>query len=243
MNTHDHSMMHIEVWSDILCPFCFIGKRKFEAALAQFADKDKVKLVWKSFQLDPNLGDNEAVDYQQHVQNKKGWTAAQTADIMQHVSQRAEAVGIRFNLEKAVMANSLKAHCLSHYALEQGKQNEIEEALFSAHFSEGKNIADPETLGKIAGSVGLSYNDVIEAINDPKYIKLVATDIREAEQLGISGVPFFVFDRKYAVSGAQEPSLFLQTMTKAFADWSAKNKMEVIPDTDGPMCKADGTCD
>lgn len=243
MNLKDASMMQVEVWSDILCPFCFIGKRKFEAALAQFAEKDKIKLVWKSFQLDPSLGENEAIAYHQHLQNKKGWTAAQTADIINHVSQRAEEVGIHFALEKAIMANSLKAHCLSHYALEQDKQNEIEEALFSAHFSEGKNIADPEILGEIAASVGLSYNEAINAINDPKYINLAATDIQEAQQLGISGVPFFVFDRKYAVSGAQEPSLFLQTMEKAFADWLAKNKTEFILDTDGPMCKPDGTCD
>jgi predicted DsbA family dithiol-disulfide isomerase len=243
MNKQVDTMMNVEVWSDLLCPFCYIGKRKFEEALAQFANKDKVTLVWKSFQLDPSIGNNVTISYSQHLQNTKGWTAEQTADIISTVSQRAAATGIDFRLEKACIANSFKAHCLSHFALEQGKQNEIEEALFRAHFCEGKNIGETDTLVDLAETIGLHRNETIEALGNPIYAAAVTADIQEAMQLGISGVPFFVFNRRYAVSGAQEESVFSQTLLKAFTDWSSTNNIEPIMDSDTTVCKTDGTCD
>lgn len=242
MNKQAQRIMQVEVWSDILCPFCYIGKRTFEQALANFGNKNSIQLIWKSFQLDPSISNNEAIAYSQHLQQKKGWTPAQTADIMKHVSQRAEKVGIHFNLEKAIIANSFKAHCLSHYALEQGKQNEMEEALFKAHFCEGKNIGDDDTLGDLAATIGLRRNEAMEAIGNPIYAAAVTADIQEAIQLGISGVPFFVYNRRYAVSGAQDEAVFSQTLAKAFTDWTASTRIESLGASDEATCGTDGTC-
>lgn len=210
--------MQIEIWSDVMCPFCYIGKRRFEKALAQFPDKDKVEVTWRSFQLDPDLVTDETLNAAQSLAEKKGWSEAQAAQAQNHVSQMAAGEGLHYDFEKLVVANSFDAHRFTHFAKQHGKQSEAEEGLFAAHFTEGKNIDDPAVLAGIGASIGLDPLALKAALDSNAFAEAVTADIDMARQFGINGVPFFVFDRKYAVSGAQEVGVFLQTMEKAVGD-------------------------
>ncbi len=207
--------MKVEIWSDIVCPFCYIGKRKFEHALEQFAQKEEVEVVWKSFQLDPNAPATGS-DYQKTLSERKGWSAEQTRQITDNVRQRAQEVGLDYHFDKAIAANSFDAHRFAHLAKSYGKQDAAEEALFRVHFTEGKNIADHATLTQLGTAIGLDAAEVGKMLDGYSYTEEVQNDIAEARQFGINGVPFFVFDRKYAVSGAQDSTVFLQTLEKSF---------------------------
>jgi predicted DsbA family dithiol-disulfide isomerase len=218
MSTKD-TAMKVEVWSDVMCPFCYIGKRKFEQALAQFADKDKIQLVWRSYQLDPTISDSTEKDYRKHLQQKKGWGDQQAKDILDNVTQMAADVGLEYHFEKALVANTFKAHRFAHYAHQYKLQDAAEEALFIAHFVEGKDISDNEALADMGQKMGLDKEDVLRFLTTEEMTEAVKNDITEAEQIGVSGVPFFVFDRKYAISGAQDEAVFLNTLSQSYAEW------------------------
>jgi predicted DsbA family dithiol-disulfide isomerase len=207
--------MTVEIWSDVMCPFCYIGKRKFEAALAQFAGKDSVRVIWRSYQLDPDLQTDTTKSVAQSLSEKKAWSAQQTSEMIDYVRDMAKTVQLDYHFDKAVVANSFDAHRFSHYALKHGKQIEAEEKLFSAYFTEGKNIADHQTLAEIGTSIGLDAKDILQSLSTDANKKEVNDDLALARQFGITGVPFFVFNRKMAVSGAQEVQVFLQTLQKA----------------------------
>jgi predicted DsbA family dithiol-disulfide isomerase len=207
--------MHVEIWSDVMCPFCYIGKRRFERALAQFEGKDAVEITWRSFQLDPDLETNTKLSSVQSLAEKKGWSAAQTKRTMDYVTQMAAGEGLTYHLERAVVANSFDAHRFTHFAKQYGKQHEAEEALFLAYFTEGKNIADHTVLTDMGTAIGLDPVALRQALDSDAFADQVTQDILLARQFGINAVPFFVFDRKYGVSGAQEVGAFLQTMQKA----------------------------
>ncbi|MES2480062.1 MAG: DsbA family oxidoreductase [Bacteroidota bacterium] len=242
MNSTD-SLMKVEVWSDVMCPFCYIGKRKFEQALAQFPAKEKVQLVWKSYQLDPSISAADDKDYVRHLQQKKGWSDKQTKEILDNVTQMAAEVGLDYHFEKAMVANSFKAHRFAHYAGKFGLQDSAEEALFIGHFVEGKDISDNETLAAMGEAIGLNRQNVVNFLSTDEMIKDVNQDIQEAEQIGVTGVPFFVFDRKYAISGAQDEKVFLNTLEKSFREWEklhAETKLELI---EGKSCKPNGECE
>lgn len=242
MNTGD-TVMKVEVWSDVMCPFCYIGKRKFEHALAKFPEKDKVKLVWKSYQLDPTISAADDKNYTKHLQQKKGWGEKQTKEILDNVTQMAAGVGLEYHFEKAVVANSFKAHRLAHYAGKFGLQDSAEEALFIAHFIEGKDISDDETLANIGFSIGLEKQNVVQFLSTEEMSNEVKKDIQEAEQIGVTGVPFFVFDRKYAISGAQDESVFLNTISKSFEEWQKANPAPKLDIIEGNACKPNGECE
>lgn len=242
MNSKEN-VMKIEVWSDVMCPFCYIGKRKFEHALAKFPKKEKVKLVWKSYQLDPSITANDSKDYVKHLQQKKGWSDKQTKDILDNVTQMAAGVGLEYHFEKAVVANSFKAHRLAHYAGKFGLQDSAEEALFIAHFIEGKDISDDETLANIGFSIGLEKQNVVQFLSTEEMTNEVKKDIQEAEEIGVTGVPFFVFDRKYAISGAQDESVFLNTISKSFEEWQKANPVPKLDIIEGNACKPNGECE
>jgi predicted DsbA family dithiol-disulfide isomerase len=208
--------MEVEIWSDVLCPFCYIGKHKFEKALQQFAHQSEVQIVWKSFQLDPDFQANKPTEYAPYLQNRKGWSKAQTDQLLGQVTETARQAGLVFHFEKAMVANSYQAHRLLHLAKEEGKQTQLKEALLKAHFSEGQDIGDIATLTTLALAVGLEESKVTQLWQSQDKHEEVETDIYEATQLGIRGVPFFVFDRKYAVSGAQDSEVFLQVLEKAY---------------------------
>ena len=210
--------MKVEIWSDVMCPFCYIGKRKFENALAQFPHKENIEVIWKSFQLDPTTVTDPSLNSVEHLAHKKGWSKQQAQETTAHVTSIAKQVGLDFHFDKAVVANSFDAHRLSHLAKKYGKQNELEEKLFQAYFTDGKNTADHSTLLQIGKELGIVENEINEVLNNTTYSNEVEQDIIEAQQIGVRGVPFFVLDRKYAVSGAQESETFLGALTKAYSE-------------------------
>ena len=216
--TTNQKKMKVEIWSDVVCPFCYIGKRKFEQALEKFPQKDQVEIVWRSFQLDPEAS-TTGEDCQRTLSERKGWSLEQTKQITENVRNTAAEVGLEYHFEKAISANSFDAHRFSHLAHERGLQDAAEEALFKAHFTEGKNIADRAMLVELGASIGLDAAEVKSVLETQEFSKEVRADIDEARQLRVSGVPFFVFDRKYAVSGAQASEVFLNTLEKAFETW------------------------
>ena len=217
--------MQVEIWSDVMCPFCYIGKRKFENALAQFPDKDKIEIVWKSFQLAPDMKTDPTKKIDQYLAEHKGMSLQDAKRMNDQVTRMAEQVGLVYNFDRSIVANSFNAHRFSHFAKQYGKQNEAEEKLFRAYFTEGKNIDDNETLIRLGEELGLDTSALKTALENGTYADDVRKDIYEAQQVGVRGVPFFVFNRKYAVSGAQQSQVFLQTLEKSFTEW----KKETLP--------------
>jgi len=232
--------MKVEIWSDVMCPFCYIGKRKFEKALNEFPDKNNIEIIWKSFQLDPTTVTDPSISTIDHLAQKKGWSKEQASETTAHVTNIAKQVGLNFHFDKAVVANSFDAHRVSHLAKKYGKQNELEEKLFSAYFTEGKNTADHATLLQIAVDIGLNKAEVNELLIGELYTEEVEKDIYEAQQVGVKGVPFFVLDRKYAVSGAQEPDTFLEALTKSYEDYKKEHPLEVLQNNTDTSCGPDG---
>lgn len=208
--------MEVKIWSDVRCPFCYIGKRKFETALAAFAHKDEVKITWKSFELDPNLQTVADTNIYEYFSKAKGIPQEQAVDMFNNVTQVAAEVGLDFKLDQSVVANSFKAHRVIQLAKTLNLGDEIEEALFRIHFMEGKNIDDEQVLTETAKNIGISASAVQSLFNGDDFDAEVRIDQLEAQRIGIRGVPFFVFDDKYAVSGAQAPEIFLQTLEKAY---------------------------
>ena len=232
--------MEINIWSDVRCPFCYIGKRKFETALEKFSHKDKLKIIWKSFELDPNLKTNTNVNAVEHLAQVKGISKAQSEGMQQQVSNIAKEIGLDFNFENMVVANSFNAHRLIQLAKLKYLGNEIEEALFKAYFMEGKNIDDDETLINIGLSIGLNNIELKELFTSDKFSKEVRQDEMQATHLGINGVPFFVLNNKYAVSGAQSPEIFLDVLETAWKEFETENSTLII--TEGESCSTDGNC-
>jgi predicted DsbA family dithiol-disulfide isomerase len=232
--------MNINIWSDVRCPFCYIGKRKFEMALEKFPHKDKVNVTWQSFELDPNLETRTDVNAIDYISNVKGISRDQAEGMHLHVTQVAKGVGLDFNFDKAVVANSFNAHRLIQFAKVHQKGNEVEEALFKAHFIEGKNIDDTNILVAIGMSIGLEEKEVKEVLATDAYSKEVRRDEMQAQKMGIGGVPFFVLNNKYGVSGAQSPETFLEVLEESWKDFEATQEPLII--TKGESCSADGEC-
>ncbi len=207
--------MKVEIWSDVMCPFCYIGKRRFENALEQFPGKEHVEIEWKSFQLNPDMKTDPSKSINDFLAEHKGISVAQAKQMNDRVTAMAAEVGLQYDFDKAIAANSFDAHRLSHFAKRYGKQDAVEEALFKAYFTEGKNTADHETLVALAAEAGLNADETRAMLSGTDFADAVNNDIYEAQQVGARGVPFFVFDNTYAVSGAQPSELFLQMLKKA----------------------------
>jgi predicted DsbA family dithiol-disulfide isomerase len=212
--------MEVKIWSDVRCPFCYIGKRKFEAALAEFEHKEQVKITWKSFELDPALQTKEETNIYDYFAESKGMPRAQAVEMFDNVTNIAAEVGLDFKLGQSVIANSFKAHRLIQLAKTRGLGDEMEEVLFDIHFTAGKNIDDEAVLVEAGVAAGLDKEVVETLFHSTDFDAEVRIDQLEAQQIGIRGVPFFVFDDKYAVSGAQAPEVFLQTLEKAWDESS-----------------------
>lgn len=217
--------MKVEVWSDMVCPFCYIGKRRFEAALSRFAHAAEVEVIWHSFQLNPTLVVNktERESVYQYLAKAKGVSMEQSMKMHENVVGMAREVGLEYRFDKAVVTNSHNAHRVMQMAQQQGLGNEAEELLFKAYFIEGKDLNESATLVQIGADIGLDEAAVKAMLAGNDYNKEVAADMQEVKEIGINGVPFFVFDRKYAVSGAQPADTFLQTIEAAYVQWQ-KNR-------------------
>jgi len=232
--------MKVEIWSDVMCPFCYIGKRRFENALQQFPFKDQIEIEWKSFQLNPNIKYEPGKNINQFLAEHKGISIERAKEMNDYVTNMAAAEGLRYDFDKAVVANSFDAHRFSHLAAKHGKGDAAEESLFKAYFTEGKNISDRDTLVELGENIGLNKEEVKQTLESNNYANEVQNDIAEAEALGIRGVPFFVLDRKYAVSGAQSADAFVQALERAFTEW--KNENNNLTTLEGQVCTPDGDC-
>ena len=235
--------MKIEIWSDVMCPFCYIGKRHFEEALSKFSDKEHIDIEWKSFQLDPTMPDVVEESQEDYLVKRKGMSRDQIQGMLQNVTAMGKEAGLDFNFDQSIMVNSQKAHQLIQFAKSKGLGNEIEERLFKAYFTEGKNVADQTTLTELGKEIGLDENELQVAFNDDKYLYQMKQDIQEAQNIGVRGVPFFVFDRKYGVSGAQPTEAFLETLNKSFGEWREKNPKTILDISKGQSCDINGNCD
>lgn len=230
--------MRVEIWSDIVCPFCYIGKRKFENALKDFKAKDNVEIIWKSFQLDPDVVPITGQSVDQYLANRKGVSVEKGKEMNDSMSNIASEVGLEYNLNTAVVNNTMNAHRLLHLAKQHGVQNDAKEALFKAYYTDSKNIGDNETLIDIGKIVGLDPTAIRSMLESDLYINEVREDQYEAQQIGVQGVPFFVFNNKYAVSGAQPTDVFTEVLEKVYGE--EKPALEIV--SAGGICTTDGEC-
>ena len=211
--------MKVEIWSDVMCPFCYIGKRRFESALENFEYNNEVELTWRSFQLNPDMETDPDANINEYLADAKGWSLDQARQMNKRVTDMAADEGLEYNMEQAVVANSYDAHRLVQFAKDRGKADETEESLFKAYFTEGKNIADHQTLITLAEGIGIDPTEAKSILESDKYASAVNHDIQLAQNINITGVPFFLFDRKFAVSGARKTEVFLKALKQS---WNAK---------------------
>jgi predicted DsbA family dithiol-disulfide isomerase len=230
--------MKVEIWSDIMCPFCYIGKRRFEQALAQL-NPGQIQIEWKSFLLDPSMKPVAGKNIHHVLAEKKGWAIEYAEKINQQVAEMGSDVGLAYQFDKVIPANSFDAHRLTHLAATHGLQDAAEEKLFKAYFVEGKDIGAKSTLTTIGEDIGLSKQEVHDMLESDAFDHNVKADMQEAQQLGIRGVPFFVFDRKFAVSGAQPAEVFSKTMHAA---WQKHKKENPIEMNSNNSCQLNGNC-
>jgi predicted DsbA family dithiol-disulfide isomerase len=234
--------MKVEIWSDVMCPFCYIGKRKFENALEKFSYKNNIEIHWRSFQLNPEQDTNPSITVYEYLAERKGWTLDYSKKVHAQLAETAKQVGLDYNFDDAIPANSMKAHRLSHLASKYNVQDAAEEKIFTAYFTEGKNIDDNETLISIGTQVGLPASEIKQMLDSDQYLKEVQNDIQKAEDLGIRGVPFFVFDNKYAVSGAQSSEVFLNALETSWKEYENNSLASALSDGNGATCSTDGNC-
>ncbi|MFC7345430.1 DsbA family oxidoreductase [Chryseobacterium zhengzhouense] len=234
--------MKIEIWSDVICPFCYIGKRNFEAALEQFEHKEHIEVVWKSFLLDPSISELSSETYHEYLTKRKNMPLDQVNGMLANVTEMAKQSGLDYHLDQSIVVNSQKAHQLIQFAKSKNIGDKAEELLFLAFFTKGKNIADTESLIHIGLELGLNEIELNSIFDDQKYSYEVNQDIQEAKNIGVSGVPFFLFDRKYAISGAQPSQVFLETLNTTFTKWSASNPKASIQVIDGNSCSVEDGC-
>ena len=231
--------MKINIWSDIRCPFCFVGKRKFEKALEKFPHAEQLEIIWHSFQLDPNLVTQTDINPYEYFAKAKGITVERAKAMHSGAEMAGKEAGIDFNFDDSKVANSFKGHLMIQLSKTKNLVNEMEEALFEAQFLKGQNIDDEETLINIAKSIGFSEEEAKNALQSDELAYLVKQDMQLAAQLGINAVPFFVINDKYGISGAQQPELFLEALEKTWTEFSNGDKgLQLI--NSGDSCNIDG---
>ncbi|MEJ5993905.1 DsbA family oxidoreductase [Pedobacter sp. Du54] len=211
--------MKIEIWSDVMCPFCYIGKRHLEKAIETVPHREEIEIEWKSYQLNPEYQNTTNESLYAYLARAKGMTIEQAKQLTGNVVEMASKAGLELDFENSVPANSFDAHRLLHFAKAKGLQTEAEEALFHAHFIEGRDIANKETLSAIGHSLGLVKTEIDRVLAADDFAEAVQYDGYEAKQIGIRGVPYFVFDRKYALSGAQPIETFKAAIIQSFTEW------------------------
>lgn len=208
--------MKIEIWSDYVCPFCYIGKRRLESALEQFAHPNEVVIEYKSFELNPQASMYSGKNMHQILSEKYGMSIDQAKKANAELGQQAASMGLVYNFDQMKPTNTFDAHRLTQYAKSVGKDMELSEKLFYSYYTDAKLISDHDTLADIAESIGMNRDESMTVLHDPsKYANEVRSDETTAKQLGITGAPFFVIDRKYAISGAQPTEVFIKALNQA----------------------------
>ncbi|MAO66482.1 MAG: disulfide bond formation protein DsbA [Balneola sp.] len=203
--------MKIDIWSDIACPFCYIGKRHLEKALEQMPDID-VEINWKSFELDPNAPVDSDLDIYDTLAKKYGRDRSWAQQMNNNMVEMASKAGLDYDMDSVKPTNSFNAHQLLHLAKTHNKQDEMKETLLSAYFTEGKHVGDVDQLVEIADTVGIDKDEARHVLEENTYSEQVMADIEEAHRIGVQGVPFFYINNKYGLSGAQPVDVFVDTL-------------------------------
>ena len=230
--------MKIEIWSDVVCPWCYIGKRRFEGALAKFEHADDVELLWRSFELDPNAPDSRDITESsaELLAKKMGRPLEQVRAMQAQVTSIAASVGLDYRLDQSRPGNTFDAHRLLHLALEYGLQDPLKERFDAATFTEGLSVSDPDELTRLAVEVGLGEERVRQVLDSDEFAEAVRSDESQARAYGISGVPFFVIDGRYGISGAQESDAILEVLRQA---WQERSPIDVVAGGGAPACEGD----
>lgn len=210
--------MKVEIWSDVVCPWCYIGKRRFESALTEFEHGDQVEVIWRSYQLDPHAPRASEEKTLEMLAQKYGVSVEQAAKMQARVSAIAAQEGLEYHLDQTRHENTFDAHRLLHLAAERGFQSEAEERFFRAHFTEGKALGDAETLVQLTSEVGIAEDEARAVLDGDAYADAVRADIRRARMFGIQGVPFFAVDEQYGVSGAQPSEVLKEVLEQAWTE-------------------------
>ncbi|WP_143960902.1 DsbA family oxidoreductase [Litoribacter populi] len=224
--------MKVEIWSDVMCPFCYIGKRRFEKALEDFEGRNDIEIEWKSFLLNPDLKTDTTLSPVEYLSQSKGMNISQIKQMMVQVEEMGKGEGLKMDLTKTVVANTFNAHRLIQMAKVHEKGDLAEELLFKAHFEKKMNTDDPDVLLELGDKLGLDRDEVELMLNSDQFSERVQQEYLEAQQLGVKGVPFFVFDRKYGLSGAQSSDVFLQALNQAYEEQVSNSN----------SCDTDGRC-
>ncbi|HWH27425.1 MAG TPA: DsbA family oxidoreductase [Mycobacteriales bacterium] len=230
--------MKVEIWSDVVCPWCYIGKRRFEAALERFAHRDEVELVWRSFELDPHAppSPEHAGDYAERLARKYGGGLPHAQQMIDTMTATAAAEGLDFRFDLARPGNTFDAHRLLHLALERGVQDAVKERLDRATFTEGLRVSEHESLVAVVAEAGLDAQEARAVLASDRYTDAVRADEAQAAAYGISGVPFFVVDGRYGVSGAQPAELLQQVLETAHREGSLVTVTGSAPSCDDESC-------
>lgn len=210
--------MRIQVWTDFVCPFCYIGNEKLKRAIQAFEHHDQIEVEFKSYQLDPHARYEEGKTMAESLSETKGMPQEQLKQMTEHLTTAAEEVNLTFRFDIAKNANTFDAHRLYQYAKSIGKGSSYTERVKKAYFTEGEVISDYNTLVKLAEEVGISKEDSLSVLQSTAYSDDVKGDIEQARQIGIQGVPFFIFNNRYAISGSQPQELFAKTLETAWAE-------------------------
>jgi predicted DsbA family dithiol-disulfide isomerase len=228
--------MHVEIWSDIACPWCYVGKRRFEAALQQFEHRDHVVVTWRSFELDPAAAAERAEDSATHLAHKYGRSLDEAHAMQANLAGVAAGEGLEFHFDRLRLTNTFDAHRLVHLAAEHGLQDGMKERLMRAYLTEGELLADHAVLTRVGVEAGLPASEIGMTLATDRFADAVRDDERTAASLGINAVPFFVAERAIGASGAQPPELLLQLLTQAW-----ESRTPAIPTlADGAACGPDG---
>jgi predicted DsbA family dithiol-disulfide isomerase len=230
--------VRIEVWSDVVCPWCYIGKRHLESALASFEHRDDVEVVYRSFELDPSAPEVPVETTVESLAGKFGTDVAGARELMARADGAAASVGLTFAHADAPHGRTVDAHRLLHLALEEGRQAELEEALLAAYFARGESMSDHAVLRSVAVDTGLDPDRVDAVLASEEYADAVRSDIEQARAYGATGVPFFVVDQRYGVSGAQPSEVFSQLLERAWAERHPAVELVGRPGADA--CGPDG---
>ncbi|NQX63945.1 DsbA family oxidoreductase [Paenibacillus qinlingensis] len=230
--------MQVEIWSDFACPFCYIGKRRFEQALAEFEHRDQVQVVYRSFELDRHAPKSVPHDVYDMLSSRYGMSRQEAITMNEQMRRQAAADGLDFQFDSLVLTNTFDAHRLRLFAEQHGQGAAISELLFRAYFTESTNISDHDVLADIAAAVGIDREEALSVLASDQFAQSVRTEEENGSRMGIRGVPYYVINSKHAISGAQASGVYLNAMQQL---WVAEQPAQVVETASDEAC-LDGTC-